>query len=913
MTATPRARRRSYAAFTASLDESLLVRLVTSFIGLALLSVGLTATAAFFTARSSLRDQVLDRLKTVAFMKEGELNRWVEEMRTDLVFIAQLPQLRGDAAVLQAPRGPADAAARAQMEALLDSAQATALDMDEVFVLSAVGGEVLASTDRRRIGEYRVNDLFFTRGRTGTFIQNVYLSPGTGRPTVTIATPIRAGGTTIAVLAGHLNLERIDRILQERSGLGATGEAYLVTPLNELVTSNRFGRADVRRGVHSDGIQSALAGEGGAGLYENYAGVRVLGAWRWNAQRQLALLVEMHAVEAFAPARELVGTILGFGIGSALLLAIGIWLIARRIVEPILAVARTAREVAAGNFEATAPVVTRDEVGLLARAFNDMTLRLRGVYADLNRQVDETYRAYRALEESQQLLQAVVDNTANLIVVLDASGKFLLVNRRFEDLFHLRHEDARGREPSQVMPSDTSSALEHAARGALLSQRAFEIDSELHLDGVRHHYHFVAFPLVKGDHAPFGVGVLGTDLSERTRAEEERRRLEAGVQQAQKLEGLGLLAGGVAHDFNNILTAIIGSAAVALEELPAASPSRADLEQVISAAERAAKLTRQMLAYAGRASFTIETFDLNAVIREMAELIAIAVPKQVALRHLLEPSLPPLRGDRTQVSQIVLNLITNAAEATGAKGGTVTVRTGLVAKADIALAEYRFVPNDSAAFVSLVVDDTGAGMAPETMTRMFDPFFSTKGSGRGLGLAAVLGIVRQSGGTMKVTSISGGGTTFTVLFPAADRALLARPGTAAPAAAAPEPQSGVILMVDDEAVVRRATRRILERAGFVVIECVNGQEAVDRFAAEGGHISVVILDVTMPVMGGAEAFRRMRALGPPVPVIVSSGYDQADTISAFTGEMVEFLQKPYTPNQLLGKIRDIMAGNAARP
>src|SRR5205085_2500191 len=169
----------------------------------------------------------------------------------------------------------------------------------------------------------------------------------------------------------------------------------------------------------------------------NYTDVPGLGAWRWNAQRQLALIVEMHEDEAFAPAREMVSTILAFGIGSALLLAVGIWLIARRIVEPILAVARTAREVAAGNFEAVAPVVTRDEVGVLARTFNDMTLRLRGVYSDLNRQVDETYRAYRALEENQQLLQAVVDNTANFVVVLDASGKFLLVNRRFEDLFHL--------------------------------------------------------------------------------------------------------------------------------------------------------------------------------------------------------------------------------------------------------------------------------------------------------------------------------------------------------------------------------------------------------------------------------------------------------------------------------------------
>jgi two-component system cell cycle sensor histidine kinase/response regulator CckA len=233
------------------------------------------------------------------------------------------------------------------------------------------------------------------------------------------------------------------------------------------------------------------------------------------------------------------------------------------------------------------------------------------------------------------------------------------------------------------------------------------------------------------------------------------------------------------------------------------------------------------------------------------------------------------------------------------------VRTGLMPRRDIVLAEYRFVPTDAPAFVSLVVEDTGQGMSADTMARMFDPFFSTKGSGRGLGLAAVLGIVRQSGGTMKVTSTRGKGTTITVLFPAAVAgATLPAPAARPSQESAPAPR-GLVLLVDDEAVVRRATRRILERGGFSVVEAVNGQEAVDRFAAEGPGIHVIILDVTMPVMGGAEAFRRMRKAGPIVPVIVSSGYDQADTISAFTGDAVGFLQKPYRPEQLLAKIREM--------
>lgn len=890
------------------IQESLLVRLVVSISLLAMLTTGLAAGAAFYRARAALRTAILDRLMTVAFVKEGELNRWIEDQRTDLVFLSTVPALRSEAVALAA--APPDAAAAQRSRALattvLESAAGRALDMDEVFLLSAVGGRVIASTNPARVGDYRVADLFFRIGAQRTYVQNVYPSPLSGRPTLTIATPMRdPTGRVIAVLAGHLNLGHMDSILAERTGLGKTGEAYLVTDLNDLLSSTRFGRSDAGRGVHSEGVRRALAGETDGGLYHNYAGVTVLGAYRWDAPRRLALMVEMHATEAFAPARSLFVTILLIGLAATGGATVGIYLIARRIARPILAVAHTAADIAAGDFAAVAPVTTRDEIGVLARTFNTMTARLREVHTDLTGQVAETGRAYHALEASQQLLQAVVDNTANLILVLDPSGRFLLVNRRFENLFHLRHSDVHGLEPVMVLPSETADAIRDATATVLKDGPPVERDVSLEVDGVMHHYHFVAFPLRQAGSAPFGVGVIGVDLSERTRAEEERRRLEAGVQQAQKLESLGLLAGGIAHDFNNILTAIVGGTALALQELGPGSPVRADLELVVASAERAAKLTRQMLAYAGRASFAIEIFDLNSVIREMAELIAVSVPKRAALTHELTNGIPGIRADRTQVSQVVLNLITNAAEATGDRGGRVVVRTSVRDKEDVVLARYRFVPTDAAAFVELVVEDNGGGMKPETLEKMFDPFYSTKGSGRGLGLAAVLGIVKQSGGTLRVTSTEGGGTTFAVLFPAAT--VRAETGPASRLAAELGKASGTVLLVDDEAIVRRAATKILERAGYSVLAAKDGREAVDLFRTEGRRIDAVILDVTMPVMGGAEAFTRMREIGPVVPVIVSSGYDQQDTVSAFTGDGVDFLQKPYRPDQLLARLRKLMA------
>jgi PAS domain S-box-containing protein len=899
-------------AALARFEESLLVRLVGSFLALALVTVLLVALTAFLRARAALREAILARLETVALVKEGELTLMVDDEQGDLRLIAGLPGLSAEAARLAGlpADGPATTEVRQRITQLLDSVRAHAVAMDELFLLSAVGGRVIASTDPRRLGEYRVGDLFFQRGLYGPFIQNVYPSPLTGRPTLTIATPVRAGGAVVAVLAGHLDLTRVDRIVADRTGLGETGEAYLVTQLSDFVSAERFGRPEARRGIHTDGVRAALDGHTGSGVYRNYLGVRVLGAWRWIHPRQLALMVEMHAEEAFAPARDLVTTILGIGLVFSLLLVGGVYLVARRVAQPILAVADAADKVARGQFDAVAPIVTRDEVGVLAGAFNSMTARLRTLYDDLHRQIEHTSRAYRALQEGQQLLQAVIDNTPNLVAVLDADGRLLLVNRCFEALFGLTNAEVRGRPPGGVLPGRAAAILEESSRAALTARRAVERDADLELRGATHHFQMVAFPLAEAGRAPFGVGLVGVDLTERSRVEAERRQLEAGVQQAQKLESLGLLAGGIAHDFNNILTAIVGGTSIALQELDALSPLRGDLEQVVTAAERAAKLTRQMLAYAGRASLAVETFDLNTVIREMAELIEVSVPKGVRLERDLTRGLPPIRGDRTQVSQIVLNLITNAAEATGERGGTVRMGTSVVPRTGLAPGAWRFAPSDAAEFVALTVEDDGCGMAAETLERMFDPFFSTKGSGRGLGLAAVLGIVRQSGGTLRVISAPDRGTAFTVLFPAAP---VATPEAAAPPTAVPSPAgAGTVLVVDDEEAVRRVARRVLQRAGYAVLEARDGAEALSIFREKGAALSAVVLDVTMPVMTGTEAFAAMRELGPPVPTIFSSGYDQLDTVSHLEGEDIAFLQKPYRPEQLLRRINELVQHPGSR-
>ncbi|HEY7698882.1 MAG TPA: ATP-binding protein, partial [Vicinamibacteria bacterium] len=780
-----------------------------------------------------------------------------------------------------------------RIESLLESASDSLDDLEELFLLSAPGGEVVASTDLRRIGDYRVNDLFYSRGKSETFIQNVYTSPVTGRPALTIATPVvDEDGRTTAVLAAHLELAEVDRLVADRTGLGTTGEAYLVSPSNDFVSSSRFGRAEYRRGVFSDGISRALAGDRGVGEYLNYASVPVLGAFRWNSERQLALVVEMTQKEAFAPARRLVTTVLGIGLASALVLAGGVYLIALQIARPVLAITEAAAAVSGGNFETVAPVMTDDEVGVLASAFNEMTERLRRSYSDIHQQVEATTRAMVDLERSRKLLQAIIDNSTTLIAVTDREERFLLLNRSFERLLGVPQAAALGKTPADFLPPKVSAAYLAAAAIALSERRVAEQELDLPQGDELRSFLLVCFPLRADADEPYGVGAVATDLTEIRRAQETRERLEAQVQHAQKLESLGLMAGGIAHDFNNILTGVIGNADLALQCVAAGSPAHAHLERVLAATKRAAELTGQMLAYAGKSSLRQETFDLNALLDEMTDLVKASVPKKITFRAELLARPAIIRANRAQINQLVMNLITNAAEAVGDGPGSVLVATQNRA-------------SEGRDRVALNISDTGRGMEPKTIARIFDPFYSTKGPGRGLGLAAVQGIVRSAAAEMSVKSSFGEGSTFEVVFPSARNT--ARPSPADPSAEEGFSGSGTILVADDEPLVRNVARVLLESAGFEVLEASNGVEAVALYRARASEVRAVVLDVTMPGLGGVEALRMIREVDPGARVILSSGYDERDTIAQVDRDLgVEFLQKPYRARTLLSKLRTVL-------
>jgi two-component system cell cycle sensor histidine kinase/response regulator CckA len=392
-------------------------------------------------------------------------------------------------------------------------------------------------------------------------------------------------------------------------------------------------------------------------------------------------------------------------------------------------------------------------------------------------------------------------------------------------------------------------------------------------------------------------------LTEELLAREQaaRRAAEASAAQSrhvQKLESIGVLAGGIAHDFNNLLHVVLGNADLARNHLPPDSPALETLDEVIRAARRASDLTRQLLAYSGKGAFVLRHLDLSREVREMATLLRTAISRQATLVWELNADIPAISADETQIRQIVMNLITNASDALGDGSGTITLRTGTV-QAD--------EPEASGKLVYLEVADTGIGMAPETLQRIFDPFFSTKFAGRGLGLAAVMGIVEAHHGLIRIRTAPGEGTAFRVLFPAAQ--------VEADAAETPAftPNgwrgNGTLLVVEDEEGVRVVAERMLEGLGFQVLAAEDGREALNIVAARGEALTAVLLDLSMPRMGGPETFRRLRAMQPRLPVVLMSGYTEEEVATQFLEGgpgPVAFLQKPFLPGDLAAVLRRVV-------
>jgi two-component system, cell cycle sensor histidine kinase and response regulator CckA len=547
--------------------------------------------------------------------------------------------------------------------------------------------------------------------------------------------------------------------------------------------------------------------------------------------------------------------------------------------------------------------------GLLTVEVHSSPIVMQGV--SLNFSIIHDITARKLAEEGRQqhlhFIQELLRNSPVGIRVFDgASGNCMLANQASADFAGGTIETMQRQNFRELSSWKTSGLLEIAE--AVLADgrtRTPVIDMTTSFSKEASIAYIVSRFVVKDKP---NLLVVGRDIFLEKQLVDKNRKIEEQMLHVQKLESLGVLAGGIAHDFNNILLAILGNAELAMLRLSSGSPVYLNLQQIEKAALRAADLARQMLAYSGKGQFVIGPLQINALVTEMNDILAVSISKKVAIRLNLSENLPVFEGDATQIRQIVMNLVINASEAIGPDDGEIAITTGVRHCDQAFLARiWLYDQLEPGCYLLFTVADTGCGMNPDTLAKLFDPFFTTKFTGRGLGMAAVLGIVRGHHGAITVDSEPGRGTRFQVFLPASLQ------GSATPT---PEPielplsmGSGCVLLVDDEEMILALGKSMLEQLGYIVLTAGNGIEALEAFALHRADIVCVILDLTMPLLDGEQTYRELRHRDPLVRVIMSSGFNEQEVAGKFVGSRpAGFLQKPYKLEELSRMLRVTMGG-----
>lgn len=538
-------------------------------------------------------------------------------------------------------------------------------------------------------------------------------------------------------------------------------------------------------------------------------------------------------------------------------------------------------------------------------------------FRGLVRDVTERANAEEAFRIAETRYKNLFEEANDIVYTHDFQGKFTSLNKEGERLSGYTSEEASQISVYEIIaPEFREKALEMTKR-RLQGEQVGKYEVEILAKDGHHIPVEVSARLIVHDGKPIGVQGIARDITERRHAEEQRQTLERQVQHAQKLEGLGVLAGGIAHDFNNLLVGILGNASLATRRLPKDSPLHTYLKRVEKAAQRAAELTNQMLAYSGRGTFVVRPLHLEKVARETVELARVGLPKKISFQYDFEESLPPVMGDVSQMHQVIMNVITNAAEAIGEDIGTITVGTRVAALDDNSLSNVYFhadpTPGD---YVCLSIQDTGCGMEAEQKTKIFDPFYSTKFAGRGLGLAALLGIVRGHKGAVSVYSEPGKGTVFKLYFPVLKQDSLEKQ---LPEVNAGQEErtlnkwksSGMALIADDEEAVRVFTREVLQRHGLTVVTANDGKEAIELYERHKPDIRIALVDLMMPFVNGQEVLEYIRNDNPQVPIVISSGYSEAEILDRFReNPPTNFIQKPYRAMELTRVLKMVLEGAA---
>ena len=522
-------------------------------------------------------------------------------------------------------------------------------------------------------------------------------------------------------------------------------------------------------------------------------------------------------------------------------------------------------------------------------------------YQSIGLDITESKKTELALRESEERFRELAEMMPETVFEVDLEGKLTFVNRNAFNYFGYTLQDLKKglKSIDMIIPEDRERAQDNIGKILKGEKSGLNEYRALRKDGSTFPVMINSAPIFK-EGKPAGLRGLIVDITERKKAEEERRKLEVQFQQAQRFEALGTLAGGIAHDFNNLLMNIQGNTSLMLFEIEDSHPFFESLKKIEKQVKSGAHLTRQMLGYARKGKFDAKSVDLNQIVDESAETFG-RTRKEITIQREFDETLFPVEADQGQIEQVLLNLYVNAADAMPG-GGKLILKTKNETHVNIKSSHYDPQPGK---YVQLTITDSGIGMDRQTLERIFDPFFSTKdmGRGTGLGLASVYGIVKSHDGYIDVESEKGHGTTFTIFLPATEK----RIEDPAEADARLIKGSGTLLIVDDEELILDVGVNMLEKLGYTVLAAKNGTEAVDIFKANKNKIKMIILDIIMPDMGGGEVYDKIKAINPDVKVLLSSGYSvDGQAIELLEHGCKGFMQKPFTMEELSGKITQIL-------
>jgi len=867
------------------------------------------------------QQQALARQRQVAHRVSAEVAAFIQNLEDELGLVNQLYLL--------------DELTQEQQNSLLSRIQSYEHTFKELTLLNSEGREVARAS---RLGVVAADELG-SRAETGEFLYPmttgktyygpVYVDKEIGEPSMTIAVPLfdLRSGQINGVLVADIRFKQIWDFLASLH-LDEAESIYIVDDRGKVIAhrepsialqNTHFSLPDV------DGFQSGLDGAQVVMAVHELK----LGDWTFH-------IVSEQAASTALALSIVTLTITGILLVLTLATAVGLgFLVVRQIVRPVQDLAIVAQKISAGDLSQRAKVNGNDELGVLAGAFNLMTAQLQKSIRDLERRVIELKQAETTLRKSEERYQSLFEHVPISLWEEDFSA----IKQRIDELRAEGIEDFKdyfaGHPEAALQCADLVQVID--VNQATLEMYAAENKTDL-LGSLERIFIAEAYQVFVEELTALAEGErqFHAEMVNLTLSEEKiiinlnlsiapgyedtwarvlvsitditgRKQLEEQYRQSQKMEAVGQLAGGIAHDFNNILTAILGYATLPLldDELPQNHPIRSDLQSIQKSAERAASLTRQLLAFARRQIISPEILTLNALILDMDKMLRRIIGEDVELVTLPAPNLGQVKADPSQLEQILLNLVVNARDAMP-NGGILTIETAnALLDVEYARQHAEVIPGE---YAMLSVSDNGEGMTAEVKSRIFEPFFTTKetGKGSGLGLATCFGIVKQNNGHIWVYSEAGQGTTFKVYLPRVEEAADDDSGRGQ---SLPLP-GGVetILLVEDEGAIRQLASRILREHGYTVLEAENGEKALRLIETLPElDIHLLLTDVVMPLMGGKGLAEQLRTTRPNLKVLFISGYTDNTVIHNGILEMgAAFLQKPFTLATLTRKVREVL-------